>query len=86
MSIQIPDDLIPAQVGGKVTDAEYISDGNKTQHTINEEVKNDLNDKIDDAPTDDGIYVRKNGVWSKLIIDYDESTETLTIDTRGQTE
>ena len=23
MSIQIPEDLVPAQVGGKVTDAEY---------------------------------------------------------------
>ena len=78
MGIQIPDELIPAQVGGKVTDAAYIKDGLKTQHEINEE-------KVDDAPTDDGLYVRKNGRWSPIIIDYNEEEETLTIDTRGET-
>lgn len=77
MSIQIPDELIPAQVDGKVTDAAYIKDGEKSQHQINEE-------KVDDAPTDDGLYVRKNGRWSPIIIDYNEEEETLTIDTRGE--
>lgn len=77
MSIQIPDDLVPAQVGGYVSEAQYIKDGNKTQHEINEEM-------VSDAPTDDGMYVRKNGQWYPIIIAYDEPNETLIIDTRGE--
>ena len=77
MSIRIPDDLIPAQVGGKVTDADYIQDGSKTQHEINEEtIKGD-------APEDDGMYIRKNGQWSKLEIYYNEESETLVINTQA---
>lgn len=77
MAIRIPDELEPAEVNGAVTKAEYIKDGNKTQHQIN-------NEKINDAPVDDGLYVRKNGVWSSLIIRFDNETSALVIDTRGQ--
>lgn len=79
MAIRIPDELEPAEVGGSVTKAEYIKDGNKTQHEINQ-------NKVDDveSPQEDGMYVRKNGVWSKLIIDFDDETSTLIIDTRGE--
>ena len=77
MGIRIPDELEPAEVNGAVTKAEYIKDGNKTQHEIN-------NEKINDAPVDDGLYVRKNGVWSPLIIRFDNETSALVIDTRGQ--
>ena len=75
MSIQIPEDLVPAQVGGKVTDAEYIQDGNENQHEINQKtIKGDV-------PDDDGVYLRKNGLWSKLDIHYEAETETLVINT-----
>lgn len=76
MGIRIPDELEPAEVGGAVTKAEYIKDGDKTQHEINQ-------NKVDDveSPQEDGMYVRKNGTWSKLEIDYDAETETLIINT-----
>lgn len=75
--IRIPKPMMPAEVEGKVTDAEYIKDGDKTQHQINLE-------KVDDvvSPEEDGMYVRKNGKWYKLLIDYNEETETLVIDSR----
>lgn len=70
----IPYELEPAQPGGCVTRAEFIKDGDRNQHEINEEM-------VTEAPSDDGMYVRKNGIWSKLEIEYDESTETLIINT-----
>lgn len=71
----IPYELEPAQPGGFVTDAQYIHDGQESQHEINEQtIKGDV-------PQDDGMYVRKNGTWSKLEIRYDESTESLIINT-----
>lgn len=74
----IPYELVPAQPDGFVTDAQYIKDGQESQHEINERtIKGDV-------PQDDGMYIRKNGVWSKLIIDYNEETQTLIIDTRGE--
>ena len=76
MPIRIPDELIPAENGGAVTRAEHIKDGNKTQHEINET-------KVDDveSPQEDGMYVRKNGTWSKLEIEYDPLNEMLIINT-----
>ena len=74
--MRIPKPMAPAEVGGKVTDAQYIMDGEQNQHEINEK-------KVDDveSPQEDGMYVRKNGTWSKLEINYDPSTETLIINT-----
>lgn len=74
--MRLPKPIAPAENGGKVTDAEFIKDGNKNQHEINNEKLSDV-----DNPEEDGIYVRKNGVWSKLEIRYDEQTETLIINT-----
>lgn len=76
MAIRLPDELEPSEVGGAVTRAQYIKDGEKTQHEINEEKVSDV-----ESPQEDGMYVRKNGTWSKLEIEYDESTESLVINT-----
>jgi len=77
---RIPKPLAPAENGGKVTDAQYIKDGEHTQHEINEQtIKGDV-------PQDDGMYVRKNGVWSKLEIRYDDEAEALIINTQSANE
>lgn len=73
--IPIPYEFEPSQPGGSVTKAKYIVDGDKTQEDINKEKINDV-----DAPEEDGLYVRKNGHWSKLTIVYDEEHESLVID------
>lgn len=77
--MRIPKPMAPAEVGGKVTDSQYVMDGEKNQHEINQK-------KVDDVelPEEDGMYVRKNGHWSKLVIEYNENTQTLIIDSRSQ--
>lgn len=74
MAIQIPDEFVPAQSGGMITQSKYIREGSKNQQQINSEKVSDVTN-----PEQNGIYVRKNGNWSKLDISYDEETETLTI-------
>lgn len=74
MAIQIPDEFVPAQSGGMITESKYIRDGNKNQHQINSEKVSDVIN-----PEENGIYVRKNGNWSKLDISYDATNETLII-------